>query len=266
MEQKIARQKLKIIFIHVFIGAGVFYFLVHPFTMVLYNIEFNHPDFTPSLFRNILKQHLLESFSFKMGGMAGLLSFFGGMLGIASGFFWIRIKQKRSLRHQGELLGEMDLKQLIQKGENDSVEFKSSVRYDYHRKTTNRDLELVIAKTLVGFMNAKGGKLLIGVSDQGDVIGLEKDLKTLKHKNRDGFERKVFQVITDYIGREACYNNQVSFHAIGEKDICLINVEPSTIPVYLKDGKNITFYVRTGNATHPLSVEEAINYLNIQNT
>lgn len=266
MEQNILGQKLKIILIHVFIGAGVFYFLVHPFTMVLYNIEFNHPDFTPSLFWKVLEQHLLESFSFEMGGMAGLLTLFGGMLGFVSGLFWIRIKQKRLLKHQRELLGEMDIKQLIKEGENDSVEFKSSVRYDYHRKTTNRDLELVIAKTLVGFMNASGGKLLIGVSDQGDILGLEKDLKTLKHKNKDGFERKIFQVITDYIGREACYNSKVTFHKIDEKPICMINVEPSTTPVYFKDGENITFYVRTGNATHPLSVEEAINYLNIQNT
>jgi Predicted transcriptional regulator containing an HTH domain and an uncharacterized domain shared with the mammalian protein Schlafen len=72
--------------------------------------------------------------------------------------------------------------QLIENGENEQIEFKSSIRYDYFRKTTNRELELVIAKTIVGFMNAKGGKLILGVDDDGNILGLEKDFKTLKHK------------------------------------------------------------------------------------
>ena len=77
-----------------------------------------------------------------------------------------------------------DTKGLIEGGENHRVEFKSSIRYDYRQKTTNRDLETVIAKTIAGFMNANGGRLLIGVNDQGEVLGLERILKLCDKRMR----------------------------------------------------------------------------------
>jgi predicted HTH transcriptional regulator len=110
-------------------------------------------------------------------------------------------------------------------------------------------------------MNAKGGKLIIGVDDEGNVLGLEKDYKTLKHKNRDGYERAVFRIISTQLGHEACFSNHISFYSINEKDVCVVDIEPSEKPIYVNDTENTTFYVRTGNATYPLTVKEAVNYL-----
>ncbi|MDT0641932.1 ATP-binding protein [Zunongwangia sp. F363] len=256
--------KIKIILIHFLLGAGIFYFLVHPFTMVLYWFEFSETAFSFSLFQEVLKQRFLESFTFDMRGMGGLLTLLGGFLGIVSGLFWINLKKKNELIGTQQRLLVRDIEELIQAGENKRVEFKSSIRYDYYRKSTNRDLEVIIAKTITGFMNAKGGKLIIGVDDDGNVLGLEKDYKTLKHKNRDGYEREVFRIISTQLSHEACFSNHISFYSINEKDVCVVNIEPSNEPVYVNDEGNTTFYVRTGNATYPLSVKETVDYLKTQ--
>jgi len=257
-------RNIKIILTHLFIGAGIFYFLVHPFTMVLYLIEFSNTVFSFFLFQEVLKERLLESFTFDMRGMGGLLTLLGGFLGIVSGLFWINLKRKKELIGTQQRLLVRDIEKLIHAGENERVEFKSSIRYDYYRKTTNRELELVIAKTIVGFMNAKGGKLILGVDDDGIILGLEKDFKTLKHKNRDGYEREIFRIISTQLGHEACFSNHISFYVLEEKDVCVIHIEPSNKPVYVNDGENTTFYVRTGNATYPLTVKDTVDYLKTQ--
>jgi hypothetical protein len=117
-----------------------------------------------------------------MRGMGGLLSLLGAVLGLVSGLFWNQIKKKNNLIGTQQKLLQKDIAQIIKNGENEQVEFKSSIRYDYIKNTTNRELEKVIAKTIVGFMNAKGGKLILGVDDDGNTLGLEKDFLTLKHK------------------------------------------------------------------------------------
>ena len=258
--------KIKIIFIHLLLGVGVFYFLVHPFTMVLYWFEYSNTPFATSLFLEILNERFLESFSFNMKGMSTLLTLLGGILGLVSGFFWSQLKKKDSLINVQQRLLQRDIAEIIADGENEKVEFKSSIRYDYFRKATNRDLEIVIAKTIVGFMNTKGGKLIIGVDDDGNTLGLENDYKTLKHKNKDGYERAIFRIISTQLGHEACFSNHISFYVINEKNICVVDIEPSKEPVYVNDGTSTTFYVRTGNATYPLTVKETVDYLKTQKT
>lgn len=157
-----------------------------------------------------------------------------------------------------------DLLKLIKQGENQFLELKSSVRYDYRQKTTNQDLEIVIAKTLVGFMNARGGKLIIGVNDKGEILGLEKDFQTLKQQNSDGFEQKIYEIIAKYIGKEYSLYCSIYFHNLEKKPICIVDVEELDEPVYLSKGKDIVFYLRTGNATRPLSVKEAIHYIKLE--
>ena len=58
-----------------------------------------------------------------------------------------------------------DLKALIKQGEGISVEFKEC------RRTLNRD----VYKTVCAFLNRHGGTLLLGVSDAGEVSGVDPD-------------------------------------------------------------------------------------------
>lgn len=85
---------------------------------------------------------------------------------------------------------ESPVLEMIEKGENDKVEFKSSLRWDYKEKRVNKELEYEIARACTGFMNVNGGILLIGVDNDKNILGIEKDYDTLGKgkQNEDGFE------------------------------------------------------------------------------
>ncbi|MBX9851064.1 MAG: ATP-binding protein [Cytophagaceae bacterium] len=55
----------------------------------------------------------------------------------------------------------MNIRQLIKEGECETVDFKQTI-------TSVQK----IAKTLVAFANTKGGKLLVGVKDNGNIVGV----------------------------------------------------------------------------------------------
>jgi len=254
-------KNFKIISFYVIAGSVIFYFLVHPFTMVIYWFEFSQTDFSFPVLWSVLKPRLAESFTFHMLGMGSSIMVFGGILGFVFGFIRINIKNKDYQINKQEHLLKKDILKLIERGESEWVEFKSSIRYDYTRKETNRELESVIAKTLAGFMNAKGGKLIIGLQDNGNILGLANDYKTLKHKNRDGFERRIYEFISNFLGQQASFNVHILFYNFDDKEICMVDIDPSKQPIYLTQKDKTTFYVRTGNATLPLSVKDTVNYL-----
>jgi ATP-dependent Lon protease len=68
---------------------------------------------------------------------------------------------------------------IIEQGENERVEFKSSLRWDYKQNTKNQSLETVVAKSIAALLNYDGGTLLVGVDDSKNILGLENDFSTL---------------------------------------------------------------------------------------
>lgn len=159
-------------------------------------------------------------------------------------------------------LDELAVRKRIAEGENETLEFKSSLRWDFITGGVNRKLELVILKSIAGFLNSrKGGTLLIGVNDRGEVVGLDCDYKTLRKANRDGFEVHLRNLINHHLGESVNAFLTVTFHALDGKDICQITVEPSDHPVYVHDEGASLFYLRTGNATAPLPVDQVVRYV-----
>jgi len=148
-------------------------------------------------------------------------------------------------------------------GENAAREYKASMRWDLHTQQVNKALEKVVAKTVAGFLNSEGGALLIGVADNCTVLGIEHDLKTIDHKDIDGYERALRQVLTSALGAEFSQYQHVSFEEIEGKTICIVRVEPSPKPVYLTDKGTKEFYIRVGPATQPLDMETAYNYISM---
>lgn len=153
---------------------------------------------------------------------------------------------------------ENTLQDLISESESAVLEFKSSLRWDYHQGKINKDLELEVVITLAAFMNTDGGSLLIGVDDDGKVLGLEKDYHSFRKKNRDGFELYLTRIISDHLGKEFCHCVRPSFHSM-VGDVCKVDVQVSPEPVYV--GEQADFYVRTHNSTQKLNTREAISYI-----
>jgi Schlafen, AlbA_2 len=81
--------------------------------------------------------------------------------------------------------------------ESQTIEFKSTLRWDSESQKANKELERAVVKTIAAFLNTDGGVLLIGVDDEKKVLGLEGDYKTLPEKpNKDGFELALQQALS----------------------------------------------------------------------
>lgn len=154
------------------------------------------------------------------------------------------------------------LVKLIVAGESGRVEFKSSARWDYKQSNVNKELEKVIVKTVAAFLNSEGGTLLIGVADDGSILGLESDYRTFGSKqNADLYENWLIGRLLESLGRDRARSIRVSFHALEGKQICRVDVSPSSHPVFFTDEKsNERLYVRSGNSTRELAASEMLRY------
>lgn len=187
---------------------------------------------------------------------------FGLAVGIlrAANFHTFRQVSETSFRLQAKESDLNAMRFLLSRDEDQHVEFKSSMRWDMQAKHLNRDLEHVIVKTLAGFLNAEGGTLVIGVNDQGSVVGLKPDYSTLKKKDRDGFELHLIRLISNYFGKEYCRQVHISFYPVSGEEICSVNIRPSLEPVFVQQMEG-SFFLRTGNSTQRLNTREALEYI-----
>ena len=166
---------------------------------------------------------------------------------------------------ESEALGEHGVRQLMTHGEGGAIEFKSSLRWDLEEGRVNKALEATVVKTIAGFLNGKGGTLLIGVNDSGRAVGLAEDYKTLKGQDRDAFERQLQQVVSRDLGEAVSSSYvMVNFHEIDGEDICQVTVDPSDEPVYVENSSQAFFYLRTGNLTKALPVDETVKYVQLR--
>jgi hypothetical protein len=152
--------------------------------------------------------------------------------------------------------------ELIGQGESATREFKSSLRWGVPDGGVNKALEKVVVKTVAGFLNSDGGgSLLIGVADDGSIVGLDGDYSSSPSiADRDGFELHLRKLVSNAMGESVHAFVAVTFHDIAGKDICQVTVAPSDHPIYvLDDGKSV-FFLRTGNATNALPVDEVVKY------
>ena len=152
--------------------------------------------------------------------------------------------------------------QLLAAGEASDVEFKSTARRNLHTGERDPKIELVIAKTVAAFANSDGGWLLVGVADDGEVLGLDNDLALMKQPDVDRYELWLRDFLTQTLGASATAAVAVTFPSIGSERICLVRVPMSTRPVFLSPAKGDgpQLWVRIGNSTRQLPLDEAMRY------
>jgi CBS domain-containing protein len=153
------------------------------------------------------------------------------------------------------------VEQLINMDEGQRLEFKASLRYNNIRGCVDQELEYNCLKTICAFLNADGGDLLIGVSDDNWVVGLEQDYVTLPKKNRDGFENHLINQVSNKIGDVFLDKIKFTFHVLYGKELCRVHVMPSREPAFLQEKNKQYFYVRTGNNSRPFKIADATKYL-----
>ncbi|MCK5662308.1 MAG: ATP-binding protein, partial [Thiotrichaceae bacterium] len=186
----------------------------------------------------------------------------GAFFGVIIAFIYEMLH--RRLQRINRLSSELsvDLQSLIRQGEGPLLEFKSSFRWDLEQDRVNRILETVVLKTLAGYLNSStGGTLLIGVADNGIIIGLEKDYLSLKRQDQDGYEQALITAISAQLGADLCQFVKVLFHVVDGKHVCRLIILASPRPVFLNQGKTPKFYLRTGGGTRDLNIQEAVEFI-----
>jgi len=152
---------------------------------------------------------------------------------------------------------------LIAGGESARVEFKQTARVNLATKQSDKVIELMVIKSVAGFINGHGGTLLLGVVDTGEVFGIEKDVKTLGSKQtRDGFELWLTGLLDKMLGPTATSNASITFEEFAEGTVCRVDVERGKKPTFVRGGKGeADLYVRLNNSTRLLNTADALEYV-----
>lgn len=120
-------------------------------------------------------------------------------------------------------INKTELKNLVSTGENFHLEFKQKVSSPEK-----------IAKEICAFANSKGGKILVGIGDNGEMTGLESYLEE---------EFWIQQAAEELCKPKVDYS--VEIIPIGKKDVLLVNVnEAQNKPIYVVEQNKKTVYIR----------------------
>ena len=206
------------------------------------------------------------------GTMGDLVVYMAGAFIVSTtGYFYIkRGKQvllsswlERVIRRNSKLFGISDenhaekIKEIVMNGEHHSLEFKSSLRMNLHTNQPDKRLEHAVLKTISAYMNSNGGTLLIGVSDKGEILGLEID----RFESDDSMNRHLHHLINRHLGAEFSHLIDANIVNVDGKKVLKIDCNKSNKEVFLKNGNEEEFYVRQGALSTPLTGSSLIQYI-----
>ena len=134
----------------------------------------------------------------------------------------------------------MNLQALIQQGENKQLEFKEQLPKNES-----------IVKTIIAFSNTSGGKLIIGISDDREIVGVKED-------NIFELQDRISSLIFD-----SCYPNILpEIYTLNLEGKLLLVIEVfrgNLLPYYLKkEGKNNGTYIRVGATNRKAGFENIV--------
>lgn len=243
------------VFKSIFFGLAVGIFIIQPIVISLYAYDAqgdvgNWWNYLSDAYRQVVSLRDLDQ---------ALSNFLFAVTGVS---IVIVVQTWKKIFYRGTKNDRIkELEVLLKKGESQRVEFKSSLRWDLKQHKMNKSLEDSVAKSVAGFMNTGGGNLFIGIDDNGNIIGLEEDYRTLKKPGRDGFEQYVMQLISTKLGTQYCRLIESSFYQFNNRDVIRLSVKTSDVPVYLHMSDRSHFFIRTGNGTRELDIQEALEYI-----
>ena len=154
------------------------------------------------------------------------------------------------------------IKILISSGEGDRAEFKSTLRWNLKTDNSDKRVEKAWLKSVVAFLNKNGGVLLVGVQDDGDILGIDAD----QFDNEDKYLLHVNNRIKQHTGLEHAGFIRFQLVPVDQKKVLIVECQPSPSPVFLKMGNEEDFYIRIGPGSRKLSTSEVLAYVSNRKT
>lgn len=147
---------------------------------------------------------------------------------------------------------------LAREGESATIEFKESFILDVRKGTKEKYIELSALKTIIAFLNTNGGVLLIGVTDAGNISGINYEVDKLYKNNTDSFLLYFKNRLKERVGEQNYPFINQRLVNLGGANVLMVDCKPAASPCYL-DGKE--FYVRTNPATDKLEGSKLVEYV-----
>lgn len=179
---------------------------------------------------------------------------------------------ERSLKEEGlvvqkksDSLCAKTINEIITLGEGKEIEYKSSLRYCLKENAPKDYIEHSAFKNIAAFLNTTGGVLLIGVEDDGNVLGLdETDYSTFKEVDKkDAFLKHFDNLLEKYLGNDFNSLVQVDIQDLSGKKVAKICVKKKAPePTFLNQkGKTEEFYIRRNASAKALTPRETMKYV-----
>ncbi len=176
-------------------------------------------------------------------------------------------EEQRKIREHIYSLLKLDIErqpdQIAGGTESQTVEFKTSAAYPaggVMRLDVKRQMAELV-QVICGFLNSTGGRLYIGVSDEGYVRGLANDLEHFG--SLDKLMLELHNSIHKQLGFIAGYANYISIQPeqYGEKTIVSVDIKPLPTPV----AANGIYYERQGSSTEYVPKDKEAEFLRRRN-
>ena len=146
-----------------------------------------------------------------------------------------------------------ELRELIANNENSGVECKDNATTDLRK----------LAKELVAFANFQGGRVLLGVDDNGNVLGLTRS-DPPSQAETEGPERRTYQRLEEWV-MQACRDKirpqivpyfEVIRDVESGRDVAVVQVERGWDVHHVWHNQHRTYYLRVGSTSREASSEE----------
>ena len=156
-----------------------------------------------------------------------------------------------------ELTEADKIRGIVRTGESKTIEFKQTLSVDVKTDEKEKYIEKMLLKTLVAFLNSDGGILLVGISDDKNIIGIQGEIQKY-YKNDDKFLLHLKNLIKASIGENFYPFIDYRLVDVESCKILRIDCKPSNEPCYFESKD---FYVRTNPATDKLEGPKMVNYI-----
>ena len=118
--------------------------------------------------------------------------------------------------------GHRNAAELIKRGESKTLEFKSTLRWSLkENKEDSKGVTHASLKTIAAFLNTEGGDLIIGVADDGSIVGVDQD----KLDNDDKYMRHLAQIVRNGLGDRAGTCIDPKMQIVEGKTVCIVSCQ-----------------------------------------
>ena len=150
------------------------------------------------------------------------------------------------------------VRSIIRRGEDICTEFKQTLSLDVAKQTKEKYITESALKTICAFFNTNGGDLIIGIDDDFNILGIDKELKKFHKDDPDKFLNTFKDLFKKHIGPEFYPFLDQKIVEVNGMKVFLVSCKPTEKEVFMD---KIDFYVRTTPATDKLEGPSQIDYI-----